>query len=184
MPESGGAERPDAGQAHAQPAWPSAMLDRYYDDYRRLARSVLSGDQARAFIQPTELAHEAAIRLFRLERVDITQRTHFLSLSARIMRQVLIDEVRRFRAQKRQSPPIVTQWAEDQAHPVFDLEAFDDALTRLAEADPDRARIVEQRFYGGLTLEEIADAGGVSLSTVKRQWRVARAWLLNDLATD
>lgn len=179
MPESAGADEPDSGQAKA---WPAAMLDRYYDEYRRLARNVLSGDSARAYLQPTELAHEAAIRLFRLERMDIAGRTHFLSLSARVMRQVLIDEVRRFRAQKRQAPPVVTQWPEDQARPVFDLEAFDESLKRLYEVDPERARIVELRFYGGLTLEEIADTGEVSLSTVKRQWRVARAWLLNDLA--
>jgi len=97
---------------------------------------------------------------------------------------VLIDEVRRFRAQKRQAPPVVTEWADDRARPVFDLEAFDDALSRLMKADPERARIVEQRFYGGLTLEEIAEVGGTSLSTVKRQWRVARAWLLDDLSRD
>ncbi len=181
MPEDAGSEKPGPGQAKA---WPAAMLDRYYDDYRRLARNVLSGDQARAFLQPTELAHEAAIRLFRLERMDIAGRTHFLSLSARVMRQVLIDEVRRFRAQKRQAPPVVTEWADGQARPVFDLEAFDDALGRLMEVDPERAKIVEQRFYGGLTLEEIAAVSGVSLSTVKRQWRVARAWLLDDLSAE
>ncbi len=164
-----------------QPVWPQRMLERYYDDYRQLARKVLSGHQARALFQPTELAHEAALQLMRLERLDVVSRTHFLSLSARVMRHVLIDEVRRFRAQKRQAP-MMTQWPQESSAPRFDVESFDDSLTRLQAADPDRARIVEQRFYAGLTLEEIAAVSGASLSTVKRQWRVARAWLLDDLA--
>ena len=162
--------------------WPERMFERYYDDYRAVARAVLSRDSARERIQPTELAHEAAIRLFKLERMDVSQRTHFLSLSARVMRQVLIDEVRRHRAQKRQAP-VLTEWpsgeAEESAN--FDLENFDAVLSRLQEADPERAWVVEQRFYAGLTLEEIAEVSGRSLSTVKRQWRVARAWLLEEL---
>ncbi len=164
---------------------PAVLLERYYAEYRQLARRVLSHDHAAAFIQPTELAHEAALRLFRLERMDLSGRTHFLSLSARMMRQVLIDEVRRFRAQKRQAPQVLTRWpGETEAPPAFDIEAFHEALSRLEQIDPDRARIVEQRFFAGLTIEEIAVASGVSESTVKRQWRVARAWLLDDLAGD
>lgn len=162
--------------------WPERMFERYYDDYRAVARAVLARDSARDRIQPTELAHEAAIRLFKLERMDVSQRTHFLSLSARVMRQVLIDEVRRHRAQKRQAP-VLTEWPSGEAEESvnFDLENFDQGLTRLQEADPERAWVVEQRFYAGLTLEEIAEVSGRSLSTVKRQWRVARAWLLEEL---
>ena len=163
---------------------PSDMLERYYADYRQLARQVLSRDSARAYIQPTELAHEAAIRLFKLERMDLAGRTHFLSLSARVMRQVLIDEVRRFRAQKRQLPPVLTQWQSDPAPQHFDIEDFHEALGRLEAVDPERAKIGEQRFFAGLTLEEIAEINGVSESTVKRSWRVARAWLINELASD
>lgn len=165
--------------------WPVRMFERYYDDYRNVARAVLARDSARERFQPTELANEAAIRLFKLEKMDVSRRTHFLSLSARVMRQVLVDEVRRHRAQKRQAPPL-TQWpgAEDQNDNGFDLENFDDALTRLQEADPERAWVVEQRFYAGLTLEEIAETSGKSLSTIKRQWRVARAWLLEELTRD
>lgn len=165
---------------------PAQMLERYYADYRQLARQVLGRDSAAAYIQPTELAHEAALRLFRLERMDIAGRTHFLSLSARVMRQVLIDEVRRFRAQKRQAPQVLTEWrrleGEDATGPAFDIEAFNDALSRLESIDPERAKIVEQRFFAGLTIEEIAVLSGVSESTVKRQWRVARAWLLDELS--
>lgn len=166
----------------ASTRWPSRMLEAYYDDYRRVARSVLSRDSAHVRVNPTELAHEAAIRIFKLERMDVGGRTHFLSLAARIMRQVLIDEVRRHRAAKRQAPPAATQWPGEASAPAFDLEAFDDALNRLQQSDPERAWIVEQRFYAGLTLEEIAQVSGKSESTVKRQWRVARAWLVEQLS--
>jgi RNA polymerase sigma factor (TIGR02999 family) len=166
--------------------WPERMFEQYYQDYRNVARAVLSRDSARERIQPTELAHEAAIRLFKLEKMDVARRTHFLSLSARVMRQVLIDEVRKHRAAKRQAP-VLTEWpgAEPEDSGLnFDLENFDNILSRLAEADPERAWVVEQRFYAGLTLEEIAEVSGKSLSTVKRQWRVARAWLLEELSGD
>ncbi len=163
---------------------PANMLDRYYKEYRQLARKVLGNDSAAQRIQPTELAHEAAIRLFKLERMDIAGRTHFLSLSARVMRQVLLDEVRRFRAAKRQAPPVMTQWNAEPSPQPFDIEDFNEALSRLEEVDPEKARIVEQRFFAGLTIEEIAEQSGVSESTVKRQWRVARAWLLDELSQD
>jgi RNA polymerase sigma factor (TIGR02999 family) len=160
------------------------MFERYYDDYRAVARAVLSRDSARERVQPTELAHEAAIRLFKLERMDVSRRTHFLSLSARVMRQVLVDEVRRHRSLKRQAP-VLTEWpGAEERDGGFDLENFDMVLSKLQEADPERAWVVEQRFFAGLTLEEIAEVSGRSLSTVKRQWRVARAWLLEELARD
>lgn len=165
--------------------WPARMFERYYDDYRAVARKVLARDSARERLQPTELANEAALRLFKLEKMDVQQRTHFLSLSARVMRQVLIDEVRRHSAQKRQAP-VLTEWPgmEEQSDSGFDLEAFDRVLTEMQEADPERAWVVEQRFYAGLTLEEIAEVSGKSLSTIKRQWRVARAFLLEELSRD
>lgn len=172
------------GEAEAAPGWPRRMLDRYYRDYRQLARSVLARDNAALHLQPTELAHEAAIRLFRLERMNVAGRTHFLSLSARVMRQVLIDEVRKHRAQKRQAPPVMTEWSDPGSAALFDIEAFDAALAKLESADPDRARIVEQRFYAGLTIEEIAAVSGQSESTIKRHWRVARAWLIDELTRE
>jgi RNA polymerase sigma factor (TIGR02999 family) len=175
-----------AGARQPSGEWPQRRFERYYDDYRQVARAVLSRDSARERLQPTELAHEAAIRLFKLEKMEVSRRTHFLSLSARVMRQVLIDEVRRHRAQKRQAP-VLTEWpgAEpEESGANFDLENFDNVLTRLQEADPERAWVVEQRFYAGLTLEEIAETSGKSLSTIKRQWRVARAWLLEEMSRD
>jgi RNA polymerase sigma factor (TIGR02999 family) len=181
-------QKPEPSDQKAKPGdYPRQMLERYYNDYRRLAHQVLAKDQAGRYLQPTELAHVAAIKLFKVESLELSGRTHFLSLSARIMRQVLIDEVRRYRAQKRQTPPILTQWPSDQSGSGqtglgFDIEDFHESLARLEAVDPERARIVEQRFFAGLTIEEIAAQSGLSESTVKRQWRVARAWLIEDLA--
>lgn len=134
-------------------------------------------------MQPTDLAHEAVLRVMRLDRLAAHDRVHFLALSARVMRQVLLDEVRRVRAAKRR-PPVQTAWFDPEARATpspLDIEAFDEALKRLFEIDPERARVVELRFYAGLTLEEVAASTGASASTVKRRWRGARAWLLQAL---
>jgi RNA polymerase sigma factor (TIGR02999 family) len=159
------------------------LLASYYQELRSIARKLLSGDSAAARLQPTELANEAALRLLKLNRIELRDRSHFLSLAARVMRQVLLDEVRRFRASKRQAPASVTTWFEpDRTSGGVDFEALDAALVRLAEVSADRARVVELRFFVGLTIEEIAGVLEVSDSTVKRQWQAARAWLLRDLA--
>ncbi len=163
------------------------LLSMHYEEFRRVARSVLAGDAVKLRIQPTDLAHEAAIRLLRLDRISVRDKAHFLALSSRIMRQVLLDEIRRFRASKRQLNSVETLWIYDggeQRVPALDIEAFDEALERLAQFDPEKAKIVEQRFYSGLTIEEIAEVSGISESTVKRQWRGARAWLLSQLTPD
>lgn len=158
---------------------PEAMLQAHYDEFRRVARAVIHADQLGQHLQPTELAHEAALRLIPLRRLDLKGRTHFLSLAARVMRQVLVDEARRFRAAKRQAPPVLTQWSDEGG--IVDLEELDLALSRLEQVDAGKANIIEQRVFAGLTIEEIAELSGVSASTVKRQWRVARAWLVNEL---
>lgn len=161
------------------------LLARYYDEFRGVARRVLRDDAAQLALQPTDLAHEAALRILKLDRIDWQGRTHFLALSARVMRQVLLDEVRRFRAAKRQAPPVTTQWYDEPSVTTtsLDVEALDAALTRLEAIDPGRARVVELRFFVGLSLEEIAAEQGISESTVKRQWRSARAWLLKELGS-
>jgi len=91
-----------------------------------------------------------------------------------------MDEVRRMRAAKRQAPQVATQWPGE-ANSSLDLEALDAALSRLEQIDPERAQLVEKRFFAGLTIEEIAEEQGISPSTVKRQWRAARAWLAAEL---
>ena len=168
--------------ARGEPKAQERLLSLHYREFREVARKVLNGDAQRLQIQPTDLAHEAAIRLLGLDRVAWRDRTHFLALSARVMRQTLLDEVRRHRAAKRTPPRIDTQWIEPGAAPAaIDVEVFDDALQRLAQVDPERARVVELRFYAGLTLEEVAEAEQISESTVQRRWRSARAWLLKAL---
>lgn len=166
------------GEARAR----DRLLAAHYGEFRRIARRVLRDDDAKLAIQPTDLAHEAALRILKLERMDWRDRAHFLAMSARIMRQTLMDEVRRHRARKRQAPPVLTQWNEAGRGPAFDLEHFDEVLARLFTIDAERARVVELRFYAGLTLAEAAEALGVSESTVERRWRGARAWLLSALA--
>lgn len=172
--------------SRGEPAAREKLLALHYQEFRGVARRVLNGDADRLHIQPTELAHEAAIRIMGLNRLDLHDRTHFLALSARVMRQTLIDEVRRHKALKRQPPEILTQWIDPSAAapPVMDLDVFDDTLNRLAQVDPDRARVVELRFFAGLTLEEIAATLEISESTVQRRWRSARAWLLKELERD
>ncbi len=171
------------GFSRGEPAAREKLLSLHYQEFRNIARRVLNGEADRLQIQPTDLAHEAAIRVMGLERMAWQDRTHFLAMSARVMRQTLIDEVRRYKAQKRRPPEVLTMWVDPNAvsHPVMDLDAFDDVLQRLGRVDPDRAKIVELRFYAGLTLEEIASVLDVSVSTVQRSWRGARAWLLKEL---
>ena len=154
----------------------------FYDEFRSIARKVLNGDGPRLQIQPTALAHEAAIRILRSDSIAAADQRHFLALGARVMRMTLIDEVRRQRAARR-SGEFVTLWDEagGGAETSFDIEAFDDALRRLALIEPEGARVVELRFFVGLNLDEVAEAMALSESTVQRRWRSARAWLLKEL---
>ncbi|MFO1409541.1 MAG: ECF-type sigma factor [Steroidobacteraceae bacterium] len=159
------------------------LLAACYQELRAIARSLLARDSAAQHLQPTELAHEAALRLLRFDRIELRDRNHFLALSARVMRQVLVDEVRRQRAQKRQARGLLTTWFEPGLDAtVLDIEALDHSLSRLAAISPERARVVELRFFAGLGLPEIAALLQVSERTLKRHWQAARAWLLNDMA--
>ncbi len=159
-----------------------ALLARHYDEFRGLARKVLNGDAVRLQIQPTDLANEAAIRLLKLEKMRVRDVPHFMALSARVMRQTLLDEIRRVRAKKRVAPGVLTLWPDADGLDPVDVEDLDRALEELAAVSPERARIVELRFFAGLTIEEIAAHLGDSESTVKRRWRAARAWLLERLS--
>ena len=161
-----------------RPAIDDGLLAECYAELRTIARRVLRADGDALRLQPTDLAHEAAIRLMAIDRIVYNDRAHFLALSAKVMRQALLDEVRRHRARKRQAP-VLTDWHGGAV--VVPLEDFDVALERLTGIDADRARVVELRFYAGLTMTEIATATASSLSTVERRWRSARAWLLAEV---
>jgi RNA polymerase sigma factor (TIGR02999 family) len=155
------------------------LLNVLYGELKGIARRLMSRDAAVLTLQPTELLHEAAMRLLRLDRLRWNDHGHFLAICTRLMRQVIIDEIRRVRAKKRQHIAVTTSFADLAEQPVdLDIEALDAALTQLAEVNGDLARIVELRFFVGLTTEETARLLDVSDSTIKRQWRVARAWLL------
>jgi len=170
----------DAGLATL--ADPDRLLALYYQDIRTIARHLMNRDAAVHLLQPTELAHEAAMRLMKLERMNFQSVPHFLATAARVMRQALLDEVRRALAKKRQNQPLLTTWPDSKPTDTgLDLEALDRALRKLETISPERARVVELRFFGGLTLEEVAEVQGVSVRTVKRQWQAARIWLLAEL---
>ncbi|PRH81468.1 sigma-70 family RNA polymerase sigma factor [Arenimonas caeni] len=156
-----------------------------YPELRALADRQLRGERSNHTLQPTALVNEAYLRLSGLERMDWQDRGHFVHMAARVMRGILVDHARRRQAAKRDSGLQVTLTGVDLAAPEagdVDALALDAALARLEQLDPDKARVVELRYFGGLTIEETAEAMASSPATVKRQWQAARAWLFAALA--
>lgn len=172
-------QRAAGGDAGAR----DALLAAVYPELRRLARRLLVGDRMRQQIEPTELVHGAALKLIGQAQVSARDRAHFLAYAGQVMRQVLIDQVRREHAGKRDGGTQVTLVSSlpDEARTDVDLEALHQALERLAEASPELAQLVERRYFAGLTVEQIAELDGSSPATVKRRWRAARAWLQDAL---
>jgi RNA polymerase sigma factor (TIGR02999 family) len=172
-------QRVDAGDVQAR----EVLITAVYDELRGLARRILSGDRARHMLQPTELVNGAAMKLLGQEQLSSRDRAHFMAYSANVMRQVLVDHVRHERAAKRDAPKVtlMSQIAEEPAAGV-DVESLHDALEKLAAVSTEHARLVELRYFSGLTVEEIAELDGTSPATVKRSWRAARAWLQAALA--
>lgn len=158
------------------------LFDRLYDSLRGLARARLAGERAAHTLQPTALVHEAWIKLSQGASMDWQDRVHFFAVAARVMRQILVDAGRRRQAQKRDDRLLATVGAQgsDGVRDV-DLLDLDAALARLEQLQPDQARIVELRYFGGLTIDEVASLTGVSVATVNRGWRAARAWLYLEL---
>jgi RNA polymerase sigma factor (TIGR02999 family) len=156
------------------------LLSLYYDEFRRIARGVLNGDSSRMHLQPTDLVHEASLRIIKSSGIEVRDQNHFLSLAARVMRMTLIDEVRKHKAAKRGT--LMTLWDDvAPAGEAFDIEDFDDTLEQLARFEPEGAKVIELRFYAGLTLPEISEVMEISERTVQRRWRTARAWMLKEL---
>lgn len=154
-----------------------------YAELRRIAARCLRGERP-GQLQATELVHEAYMRLLKDEDLSFQNRAHFLGIAARSMRQILVEHARARDAEKRGGDRRRVTLQEGIAAGLpreVDLLALDEALERLASLHPDHARIVELRFFGGLTNEEAAAAMGVSPATVKRGWAVARAWLFREL---
>lgn len=166
------------------PAAADALATIVYDELRRLARQQLRRERPGQTLQPTALANEAWMRLIGARRLEVQDRAHFLGIAARAMRQILVERARARRAAKRGGAPerVTLDDALVGVQPrSIDVEALDEAIERLAAAHPDHARLVELRFYAGLTVEEAADVLDVSPATVKRHWAFAKAWLFREL---
>lgn len=156
-----------------------------YDELRRLAAGYLKAERPGHTLQPTALVHEAYLRLVRQDRVEWQNRAHFFGIAARMMRRVLVDHARRRQAEKRDSGGfrLTIQIGEVLEVPRDpELLELDHALGRLERLDADQARVVELRFFGGLTVEETATVLGISTATVKREWRTAKAFLRTEIA--
>ncbi|HND22404.1 MAG TPA: sigma-70 family RNA polymerase sigma factor [Acidobacteriota bacterium] len=163
------------------------LITLVYDELHRLAHSYLRQERPDHTLQTTALINEAYLRLVGWEKVDLKNRGHFLVLASQVMRRILVDHARiqsankRFRKDLRLSLEEAAFVAVDWA-PQF--VALDDALTHLTKLSPQQGRIVELRFFGGQTIEEIAETLNISPRTVKREWSMARAWLLDELRHD
>ncbi len=163
-----------------------------YGELRRIAAGYIRRERPGQTLQPTALVNEAYVRLAAERPREFQNRTHFLAIAALSMRQILVQRARSRRAAKRGGAPQRVTLGDDnlgEAHgatqpPDVDLLALDEALTRLAALDHQQARIVELRYFGGLTIEETAEAVALSPATVKREWAMARAWLKNALDAD
>lgn len=159
------------------------LLSLVYADLHRQAVAAMRRENEGHTLQPTALVHEAYLRLVD-QRVDWRNRGQFFGIAAQVMRRILIDHARERHAEKRGAGahPVTLSAVDAQpADDSTDVLALNDALERLAALDPDQARIVELRYFAGLTIEETAEAVGVSPATVKREWATARAWLKREL---
>ncbi len=155
-----------------------------YGELRQLARRHMAGERPGHTLQTTALVNEAYLRLVNWKEIRWQNRAHFFAVSAQMMRRILVDHARGHNADKRGGEIHKVSLDENidvTDERATDLIALDDALTALAELDPDKARLVELRFFGGLSVEETAEVLGVSAPTVKRQWRMAKAWLYGEV---
>ena len=155
-----------------------------YAELRKLAHHRLRAESAHRSVNTTGLVHDAYLKLIGVQSPQFRGRAHFLAMASRVMRRLLVDQARARRAAKRGGAAVPVEL--DEALYVSDSQAeaftaLDEALTRLEALDPRQGQIVEQRYFGGLSLEETAEAIGVSLATVKRELRFAHAWLAEEL---
>ena len=180
-------------------AWKSgdaAALDRLtpliYNEMRRIARNHIRRERVDNTFETTALAHEAFVRLVRGDRGGWQDRAHFFAVCAHVMRGILVDAARARRAVKRGGAEGVNQATAVNLDEIADLRsdrssefvALDEAMNELAELDERKARVVELRFFGGLSVEETAEVLGISPQSVMRDWKLARAWLLAQLRGD
>jgi len=161
---------------------PEILLPLVYDQLRRLAHGYMQNERSDHTLQATALVHEAYIQLVDWKNVSWQNRAHFFAAAAHMMRKILVDHAREKNALKRGGGIRTIALDEAVSFPnreIVDLIPLDDALTELEAFDPQQAKIVELRFFGGLTIPETAHALNISESTVKRDWQIAKAWLFN-----
>lgn len=156
-----------------------------YEDLKRLAQSYLRRERAGHTLQPTALVHEAWLRLVRQDRVSFEHRKQFFGLAAQVMRRILVDHARSAQAAKRGGGAAIDVLEEGMAishDRTFDLLVLDQALTELSRVDARQAQLIELRYFGGLTVDEVAELLGVSPATISRGQRAAEAWLSQAMA--
>jgi RNA polymerase sigma-70 factor (ECF subfamily) len=161
-----------------------ALFPRVYQELRRLAGAYFRNQDAGHTLQPTALVHEAYVKLADASGVSPSDRQHFFMLAARVMRQILVDHARARGAAKRRQPAeprTLIDIATDPSADQVDVLALETALEKLARLDEPKARLVELRFFGGLTGQEAADVLGISRTQAARWWRMVKAWLASEL---
>jgi RNA polymerase sigma factor (TIGR02999 family) len=163
---------------------PAHLFPLVYDELRQLARSYLRQERSDHTLQATGLVHEAYLRMVDQSLTNLKNRAHFFGIAAQVMRRILVDHARRHRAEKRGGDWEKLELDESllpNDDRNLDLIALDDALQDLMKFDPRQSQVVELRFFGGLTNEEVGEVLDISPRTVKREWRVARAWLHREI---
>jgi RNA polymerase sigma-70 factor, ECF subfamily len=161
------------------------LLPLIYNELKKIASNYLRRERSDHTLQPTALVHEAYMKLIDITQVKWQNKAHFLGVAANQMRRILVDYARQYNAEKRGGEFHILTLNEDIDKAIeqsTELIALDDALTELAKMDEVKAKIVELRYFGGLTVEETAEVLGVSAITIKRHWRMTKAWLYGQLA--
>jgi RNA polymerase sigma factor (TIGR02999 family) len=156
-----------------------------HDELRRIAHRHMGGERGEHTLQASALVNEAYMRLLDVRRVQWQNRAHFFAMAARVMRRILVESARARKFQKRGGGAGKISFDEAlvvSKEPRQDLVALDDALNALSEIDPRKGRVIELRYFGGLSVEETAAALQVSTGTVMRDWRLAKIWLLHELS--
>ena len=160
------------------------LMPLVYTELRRIANRYLQGERSDHTLQSTALVHEAYVRMTQQDLPQWQNRAHFFAVAAQLMRQILVDHARGHCASKRGGSAYKLALDEAEEQPLvrdIDIVALDDALKSLANMDVQQSKVVELKFFGGLTVEDTAEVLGVSASTVKRDWTMARAWLFREL---
>jgi RNA polymerase sigma factor (TIGR02999 family) len=175
-----------ARMSEGSPTAPDELLPLVYDDLRNLAHAYFGNEKSDHTLQATALVHEAYIRLVNWENVSWQNRAHFFAVAAEVMRKVLIDHARKRGAQKRSGGQriLLDDAVSLPKEKELDVLRLEEALSSLETVDPRQAKIVELRFFGGLSIEETAYVLNISETTVRREWTFAKAWFQRELTRD